>query len=45
MSVSASTMRETCGGDCSVSVLLDPKGMAVVSTFLSAWSLLLAAKM
>ena len=39
MSVSASVMREMCGGDCSVSVLLDPKGKTVVSTIVCARSL------
>ena len=42
MSVSASVMQESCGGDCSVSVLLRPKNMAVVSIFVSTWSLLVS---
>ena len=42
MSVSASAMQESCGGDCSVSVLLHPKNMAVVSIFVSTWSLLVS---
>ena len=42
MSVSASVMQESCGGDCSVSILLHPINISVVSTFVSTSSLLVS---